>query len=683
MQKVIPDSCCQFEIPFELIKDHPTPTDLKKNISKELVDVYLATCTPIEKVLFGRDKPLKGPDKLWIDPKDRCGDEKVKFTPLKTDCLQALTHQGILEIGKQFEAKIEERNSNRIARAVKEAEMFADYEANLKLKYHVDYITKKLNEEWQNKFDAVVKQHEYDKSFIMESYEDSREIMRQLMTKTIEDKENPAELIENAINDTKEQMKNQCNEAINNELALQTANFNEAMYKTLKNLEINDRNKLDKMQTECLKAMDVQSHLLNCKQVTEVMHVMAMEKQSFKIILSDIEKKHNAEKKELQEQLAKQRTEKKSLNRLWNEFLIDIQQLQIEKFTDYEKKIYHETKYLENQLAELTEADIKINSKESQESQLLIIQDNIIKQNSCTDLEWIAGNVTNCQQKAVDKANIEINWIKHVNDVELNYEKDFSNYIFEMPNLELRETSEQIANTAAVIIDAVRNKKDEKTLEKLVINEIGGVLLKMSKLSGYFDQGKNTELLLAPKTNSLVIRDSIGALNKRVSILCEPIEQNQLVVAVDSYVILSQKPQLSNSFRKSNSNLEIQSNESVNKTSPCKTNYKKMSEKEWRKIDALVESKSQRDSVVQFYKANSVGINQITPLQDHTPTSHRRRTSSILKRASAQLEAPKLLEDELKPIHDKCYESLKQLRVSSLINMLSQDPDIQKHVEQH
>ena len=451
MQKVIPDSCCQFEIPFELIKDHPTPTDISKNISKELVDVFLDTCTPIEKALFGRDKPLKGPDKLWIDPKDRCGDEKVKFTPLKTDCLQALTHQGILEIGKQFEAKIEERNSKKIAKAVKEAEKFADFEANLKLKYHVDYVTKKLNEEWQNKFDAVVKQHEYDKSFVIESYEDSREIMRQLMTKTIEDKENPAYLIENAINDTKEQMKNQCNDAINNELALQTANFNEAMHKTLKNLEINDKNKLDKMQNECLKAMDVQSNLFNCKLVTEVMHVMAMEKQCFKIKLSEIQKKHEVEMKKMEEKIKKQRTEEKSLNRLWNEFLIDIQQLQIENFTDYENKIFQEINFLENQLAKRFEADTNINSKASQESQLYIIQENFNKQSNCTDIDWITGNVVDCQQKAVNEANIDVHWIKNTNYVELNYEKDFSNKMFEAPNLESRETSEQIANTTNFI----------------------------------------------------------------------------------------------------------------------------------------------------------------------------------------------------------------------------------------
>lgn len=664
MPKVIPDSCCQFEIPFELIKDHPTPTDISKNISKELVDVFLHTCTPIEKVLFGRDKPLKGPDKLWIDPKDRCGDEKVKFTPLKTDCLQALTHQGILEIGKQFEAKIEQQNSKRIAKAVKEAEKLADFEANLKLKYHVDYITKKLNKEWQNKFDAVVKQHEYDNNFLLESYEDSREILKQLMTKTIEDKENCSELVQSAINDTKEQMKNQCNEAINNELALQSANFNEAMHKTLKNLEINDKNKLDKMQNECLKAMDVQSNLFNCKQVTEVMHVMAMEKQSFKIKLSEIQRKHDIDLKEMQEELTKmkQRTEEKSLNKLWNEFLIDIQQLQIEKFTDYEKRIYQKINYLEKQLVELSEAGIKVNSKESQESQLYIIQEHVNQQSSNTDLNWIAGNVGNCHQKAVNEANIVINWIKSANDVELNYEKNFSNYIFESPNSELREINEQIINTATVIIDAVKKQKNEKNLEELI--------------SGYFDPDKSTELLLAPKTSYCIIKDSMENLSKRVSIQSEPVEQNQLVVAVDSIEVMSRK-----SFRMSNSNVELKTdNENIKRQiNKTPTNYNKMTDKDWKNIDAIVESKSRRNSSVQFEEDNIVCIKLIS--QEHSPT--RSRNSSILKRSSAQLEAPKMMEDELKPIHDKCFEALKQLRVGSLLNLLSHDPDIQKQVKQH
>lgn len=681
MQKIIPDSCCQFEITYDLIiRDHPTPTDISKNISKELVDVFLSTCTPIEKALFGRDKPLKGPDKLWIDPKDRCN-AKLKLTPLKTDCLQALTHQGILEIGKQFEGKIEERNLIKIANAVEEAENFANFEANLKLKYHIDYLTKKQNEEWQNKFDEVVKKHEYDKNNLIESYEDT---IRQLMSQEVQGKENPTELDNNAVIDTKEQMQNQINEPINNDLALQTVNYNEAMYKTLKNLEINDKNKLDKMQNECLRAMDVQSNLFNCKQMTVVMHVMAMEKQSFRIKLSQIQKKHDFEMKKMQEELKKQSKEKKSLNRLWNEFLIDIQQLQIEKFTDYEKKIYQQTNYLENQLNVLSDANANVNYKESlksEQSQLIIIQENVnYHHGSGTDL---AGNVNNCQQKAVNEANIEIIWQKNASDLELNYEKNFSNYIFQTPNIEYRETSDQIAHTATVIIDAVRNKKDEKTLKKIVINEIGGVFLKMSKINDYFDPRKSIDLVM-PKTSSVVIKDSLDAFTKRVSILSDPVEQNQLVEAVDSFEILSQKPNLSNSLRNSVAAVEKTSDvikRHFNKTPPymaIPTNYKKMSDKDWENIEGLVDSKNQRNTTVQFDEENTICVNQISPLEHSRPRS---RNSSILKQSFVQVEAPKAIEDDLEPIHNKCFEALKNLRVVSLLNLLSQDPDIQKQVE--
>lgn len=123
----VPDSCCQTEIPREFldVRNHPTPTDLERNISKELVEVYLKTCTPIERTLFGRDKPLKGPGSLWISPDDRLAGNQVRLTPLKTESAQALTHLGILKIGKLLEEKVEKQNRNLMTKAVAEAEELA------------------------------------------------------------------------------------------------------------------------------------------------------------------------------------------------------------------------------------------------------------------------------------------------------------------------------------------------------------------------------------------------------------------------------------------------------------------------------------------------------------------------------------------------------------------------------
>lgn len=122
------DSCCQMEIPYDMLNvhNHPTVTDLERNMGKNLTDVYLKTCTPIERTLFGRDKPLKGPEKLWINPADRLSGDKVHLTPLFTESLQAFTHQGILEIGRKLEQKFDEHNQLIIEKAVAEAEELAE-----------------------------------------------------------------------------------------------------------------------------------------------------------------------------------------------------------------------------------------------------------------------------------------------------------------------------------------------------------------------------------------------------------------------------------------------------------------------------------------------------------------------------------------------------------------------------
>lgn len=126
------DSCCQMEIPFEFldVQHHPTPSDLERNMSKELVDVFLKTCTPIERVLFGRDKPLKGPGELWINPNDRLQGKQLRQTPSSTEGVQALTHQGILKIGEQIERKMEESNRKMVEEAIEEVEKLAKFVFN-------------------------------------------------------------------------------------------------------------------------------------------------------------------------------------------------------------------------------------------------------------------------------------------------------------------------------------------------------------------------------------------------------------------------------------------------------------------------------------------------------------------------------------------------------------------------
>lgn len=127
MMKNVQDSCCQSELPLELLdaRNHPTPKDLERNMGTDLTEVYLKTCTPIERALFGRDKPLRGPGNLWINPEDRSSGKQLLLTPERTASVQALTHQGILSIGEKIERKIDEERRGVILKAVAEAREIA------------------------------------------------------------------------------------------------------------------------------------------------------------------------------------------------------------------------------------------------------------------------------------------------------------------------------------------------------------------------------------------------------------------------------------------------------------------------------------------------------------------------------------------------------------------------------
>lgn len=106
------------------MENHQTPSRLVKNTSELLAEVFFQTCTPIEKVLYGRDRGLKGPQsELWINPNHR-KERQVLITP-RVENIQALTHQGILEIGKQIEVKMSEANTKVVEKAIQDTEELA------------------------------------------------------------------------------------------------------------------------------------------------------------------------------------------------------------------------------------------------------------------------------------------------------------------------------------------------------------------------------------------------------------------------------------------------------------------------------------------------------------------------------------------------------------------------------
>lgn len=80
-----------------------TPTDLRKNINNDIVDIFIKTCNPMRKILLGANKPMQG---LYIF---------------------FLTHENILKIGKFFESKLEQRQNKTILKALQKADEVSKY----------------------------------------------------------------------------------------------------------------------------------------------------------------------------------------------------------------------------------------------------------------------------------------------------------------------------------------------------------------------------------------------------------------------------------------------------------------------------------------------------------------------------------------------------------------------------
>lgn len=89
--------------------------------------------SPAMKILLDRDliKPLgKCPKTLWIDPNDRLMGKVQLKPPTSNRILKAFQHQNILEIGAEFEERIQQESEKKIEEARIEMEDFEKFKNN-------------------------------------------------------------------------------------------------------------------------------------------------------------------------------------------------------------------------------------------------------------------------------------------------------------------------------------------------------------------------------------------------------------------------------------------------------------------------------------------------------------------------------------------------------------------------
>lgn len=115
----------------ELLQTFSVPTleDAAESLGPVLSAVVLNTMSQKAQLLIGVQRPLSiVPDNMWIAPQTRLdGGRIVQTVPDRLECLQAFTHQKILEVGALIEQKWHEDKEAAIEQAKRDTELFEKY----------------------------------------------------------------------------------------------------------------------------------------------------------------------------------------------------------------------------------------------------------------------------------------------------------------------------------------------------------------------------------------------------------------------------------------------------------------------------------------------------------------------------------------------------------------------------
>lgn len=174
-KRIVLDSCFQREIPYDMLDlaNYQTPSELKKNVGKNLTEMFFKTCSPFERVLYGLP-PLNCDG-------TSCARNKM---PIKSaDDIQALTHQGILEIGEQLEKKFEQVRKEENEKAMQEMKEFLEFECNLRVKFHVKNERKTQEEIRKQELQELKIQHEKELGEMKQLYEEAISLLKEFSLK--------------------------------------------------------------------------------------------------------------------------------------------------------------------------------------------------------------------------------------------------------------------------------------------------------------------------------------------------------------------------------------------------------------------------------------------------------------------------------------------------------------------
>uniref|UniRef100_A0A1B6GFY3 Uncharacterized protein n=1 Tax=Cuerna arida TaxID=1464854 RepID=A0A1B6GFY3_9HEMI len=267
---------------------YPMVSAIKRNLGGPLSEVFFSFLTHQQQDFIGYTPKLKGPgEEIWVSPSDILQNHVVLTPPYTNRLKQAMTHQGIMKLGKEVEAKLLKQYENEIRE---------------------EYIEKEkvLREELKDKVvEAIIRDREYQEqsksNTLQKATTDLTNTFQEVLSSTV------AELLEEScwklqeeVNRTQQEMEEELCQAVNQRSDYLSRQFefqlawreNELLMKfqdEFKKLKHIFAQRLEKLYASCLKMMKTKEAEMEANHVTDL--IIRAAEQALK---------HHEEKNELE-----------------------------------------------------------------------------------------------------------------------------------------------------------------------------------------------------------------------------------------------------------------------------------------------------------------------------------------------------------------------------------------------
>jgi len=320
--------------------------------------------------------------------------------------------------------------------------------------------------------------------------------------------------VEEAVGKARQEMEGECSKRIDDELAQQHTILQESMEVSLKNLEAIDRDRMNELCNQCLNAMDVQSNLMMCQQMAELMHLMSIEKRHWKERMSDLKEKYETTIKTLENKVnsfivdsAPKHQSNSFIVALWKSFFKSLKSLDANELNDCERGILNEIQRIQSELIENYDDNL---------SRIYLVDDNVDKK----EQDFHDKNVTNDWLDRKDseclntESTVAVEWKRQTPSEVISIEDKFMSSIFhKMSKADaLRNINDSVfSKTASSIITMVKGSEDDdRLLESKVIEILHKLQIQQQTLT-------TSDIIPLPNVDSPHIRDSREIIDRKIS----------------------------------------------------------------------------------------------------------------------------------------------------------------------